>query len=177
MSTNKQRLLSYRGAAHILFGDGAGGGGGKRSGVDRGTGSKVDDISSGEGSDGDDDDDDADDGSDDNAGGTGSPAAAVLAARVRELLAALQDNLAAKAAQGYRAEPALAALFLMNNLHYVVGGAEGGPTEALLGREWLEGVKDGVEASGARYQTATWGPVLALLSVRSFWLPPPPLVL
>jgi exocyst complex protein 7 len=104
-----------------------------------------------------------------NGGSTDAAAAsatarAALAAAVSRLLARLLDNLEAKS-RSYRGEPALSALFMMNNVHYVQWSVEGSTAEELLGRDWLERHKDLVEDWGARYQDVTWGPVLALLQV------------
>ncbi|KAI8467925.1 MAG: Cullin repeat-like-containing domain protein [Monoraphidium minutum] len=106
---------------------------------------------------------------------SGSEAAAAaagssLSGAVSRLLARLLDNLEAKA-RGYRGEPALAALFMMNNVHYVQWSVEGGPADALLGREWLERHKDAVEDWGARYQDITWGPLLGLLQASALLCP------
>ena len=91
------------------------------------------------------------------------PGASALAPCVSDLLSKLLGNLEAKA-RGYR-DPALTALFLMNNVHYVQWSMEGGAAEHLLGRPWLERHKDLVEEWGARYQDITWGPLLALVQV------------
>lgn len=99
-------------------------------------------------------------------GSGGDEARQRLAAAVARLLDGLAANLEAKARAYPRAEPALAALFLMNNAHYVAWAAEGGALEALLGRDWLERQRDAVEEWGARYHEATWAPVVALLQVR-----------
>ena len=39
---------------------------------------------------------------------------------------------------------ALAMLFLMNNLHYVVKAVESSPALSLVGQDWVEGHKDQV---------------------------------
>ncbi len=95
----------------------------------------------------------------------GEAARQALAAAISRLLRRLVDNLEAKS-RSYRGEPALSALFMMNNVHYVQWSVEGSPAEGLLGREWLEKHKDQVEDWGAKYQEVTWGPVLALLQVE-----------
>lgn len=97
--------------------------------------------------------------------GGGEEARAALAAAVSRLLSRLVENLEAKS-RGYRGEPALAALFMMNNVHYLQWSVEGSAALGLLGREWLEAHKDAVEDWGARYQEVAWGPLLALLQVR-----------
>ncbi|GBG00340.1 hypothetical protein Rsub_13072 [Raphidocelis subcapitata] len=106
----------------------------------------------------------------DSDGGWGVEAAAsaqsALAAAVSRLLARLLENLEARA-RGYRGEPALGALFMMNNVHYAQRTVEGSRAERLLGREWVERHKDGVEEWGARYHDITWGPVLGLLQVEA----------
>jgi hypothetical protein len=101
-----------------------------------------------------------------NGGGDGAAASAraALSGAVARLVTRLLENLEARA-RGYRGEPALAAVFMMNNVHYAQRTVEGSPAERLLGREWLERHKDGVEEWGARYHDITWGPVLALLQV------------
>lgn len=78
------------------------------------------------------------------------------------LLSGLLACLEAKA-RGYRCD-ALTALFMMNNAHYVACAVEGcAPALALLGHNWLEAAKDGVEEWGARYQEAAWGAIIAAL--------------
>ena len=102
----------------------------------------------------------------DSSGADSQQASATLASALARLLARLLDNLEAKS-RAYRNDTALAALFIMNNVHYVQWSAEGGAAEALLGRDWLERHKDLVEDWGARYQEVTWGPLLALLQARN----------
>lgn len=95
---------------------------------------------------------------------TEGPTGLALSAAVARLLMRLLDNLESKS-RSYKGEPALAALFMMNNVHYVQWSVEGSTAEVLLGRGWLERHKDLVEDWGARYHDITWGPLLALLKV------------
>jgi hypothetical protein len=113
-------------------------------------------------------------GVDDGSADGGQAAGTALATALSRLLERLLDNLEGKS-RAYRGDAALAALFMMNNVHYVQWSAEGGAAEALLGRDWLERHKDLVEDWGARYQDVTWGPLLAMLQARLLggggWVP------
>lgn len=61
---------------------------------------------------------------------------------------------------------ALAALFIMNNVHYVQWSVESSPAALdLLGVAWLERHKDVVEEWGAAYHDATWMPLVHMLRV------------
>ena len=63
---------------------------------------------------------------------------------------------------------ALAALFLMNNVHYIVKAVESNEALSCVGQDWIERHKDLIETYGEEYQV---GP-LALPP-----LPPTPLTL
>ena len=70
-------------------------------------------------------------------------------------------------ARGYKNE-ALAALFVMNNVHYIQWSVESSPAALeLMGVAWLERHKDMVEEWGAAYHDATWMPLVNMLRVRS----------
>lgn len=99
------------------------------------------------------------------ADGSSSPARRALAAGIARLLMQLQDNLEAKS-RAYKNE-AIAALFMMNNVHYVQWSVEGSAALGLLGGEWLERHKDAVEDWGARYHELTWLPIINMLKVRA----------
>lgn len=63
-----------------------------------------------------------------------------------------------------RPPQALAALFMMNNVHYMVKTVESSAELMLLGEEWLERHKDRVEEWGAAYQALSWGPLIEALT-------------
>jgi exocyst complex protein 7 len=68
-------------------------------------------------------------------------------------------------ARGYKND-ALAALFLMNNIHYVQWSVESSAVALeLLGVPWLERHKDIVEEWGAAYHDATWMPLVHMIKV------------
>lgn len=91
-----------------------------------------------------------------------SKAEAGLSAGLARLLMKLLDNLEVKA-RGYKNE-ALAALFVMNNVHYIQWSVESSPAALhLLGVAWLERHKDVVEDWGAAYHDATWMPLVNML--------------
>jgi hypothetical protein len=92
-----------------------------------------------------------------------SPARRALSAGIARLLMQLQDNLEAKS-RAYKNE-AIAALFMMNNVHYVQWSVEGSAALGLLGVDWLERHKDVVEDWGARYHDITWMPIINMLKV------------
>ncbi|WIA09825.1 hypothetical protein OEZ85_009200 [Tetradesmus obliquus] len=98
------------------------------------------------------------------ADGSSSPARRALAAGIARLLMQLQDNLEAKS-RAYKNE-AIAALFMMNNVHYVQWSVEGSAALGLLGGEWLERHKDAVEDWGARYHELTWLPIINMLKAE-----------
>lgn len=76
-------------------------------------------------------------------------------------------------ARGYKNE-ALAALFVMNNVHYIQWSVESSPAALhLLGVAWLERHKDVVEDWGAAYHEATWMPLVHMLRVRGVERPGP----
>jgi hypothetical protein len=101
-----------------------------------------------------------------------------LATSIARLLMQLMDNLEVKS-RGYKNE-SLAALFMMNNVHYVQWSVEGSPAALqLLGGPWLERHKDAVEDWGAKYHDATWMPLVQMLKVMvvcciSCWQPTSP---
>eukprot|EP00879_Flechtneria_rotunda_P025217 GHRR01026787.1.p1 GENE.GHRR01026787.1~~GHRR01026787.1.p1 ORF type:complete len:607 (+),score=217.54 GHRR01026787.1:931-2751(+) len=87
-----------------------------------------------------------------------------LGTGIARLLMQLLDNLEVKS-RGYKNE-ALAALFMMNNVHYVQWSVESSPGLSLLGVAWLERHKDAVEDWGAQYHKLTWMPLIELLKVE-----------
>jgi exocyst complex protein 7 len=86
-----------------------------------------------------------------------------LSAGIARLLMQLQDNLESKS-RAYKNE-AIAALFMMNNVHYVQWSVESSAALGLLGSDWLERHKDMVEDWGARYHDITWMPIINMLKV------------
>lgn len=93
-----------------------------------------------------------------------SAASAALSAGVARLLMQLLDNLEVKS-RAYKND-ALAALFMMNNVHYVQWSVETSPAALeLLGADWLERHKDAVEDWGAKYHDTTWMPLINMLKV------------
>eukprot|EP00882_Tetradesmus_deserticola_P013295 GHRQ01014102.1.p1 GENE.GHRQ01014102.1~~GHRQ01014102.1.p1 ORF type:complete len:335 (+),score=196.26 GHRQ01014102.1:1145-2149(+) len=97
-------------------------------------------------------------------GKDGSAARHALSAGIARLLMQLQDNLEAKS-RAYKNE-AIAALFMMNNVHYVQWSVESSAALGLLGVEWLERHKDMVEDWGARYHDITWMPIINMLKAE-----------
>ncbi|KAK9821134.1 hypothetical protein WJX81_005577 [Elliptochloris bilobata] len=95
------------------------------------------------------------------AGGEAGEREAVRAA-VCHILEVLLANLTAKA-RVYK-DRALAALFLMNNVHYMVRAVEGSEALRIVGAPWLEAHRDLVEQAGEQYQALAWGPLQALLA-------------
>eukprot|EP00882_Tetradesmus_deserticola_P008006 GHRQ01008432.1.p1 GENE.GHRQ01008432.1~~GHRQ01008432.1.p1 ORF type:complete len:336 (+),score=196.17 GHRQ01008432.1:785-1792(+) len=93
-----------------------------------------------------------------------SAARRALSAGIARLLMQLQDNLEAKS-RAYKNE-AIAALFMMNNVHYVQWSVESSAALGLLGVEWLERHKDMVEDWGARYHDITWMPIINMLKAE-----------
>lgn len=99
------------------------------------------------------------------AGISSSEATSALSAGLARLLMQLLDNLEVKS-RAYKND-AIAALFLMNNVHYVQWSVEHTPAAMhLLGEEWLERHKDAVEDWGAKYHDITWMPLVNMLKVR-----------
>eukprot|EP00775_Hariotina_reticulata_P010615 gene10615-10773_t len=100
-----------------------------------------------------------------NNGTSAATARAGLATGIARLLMQLMDNLEVKS-RGYKNE-ALAALFMMNNVHYVQWSVEGSQMALqLLGVPWLERHKDAVEDWGAKYHDAIWMPLVHMLKIE-----------
>ena len=57
---------------------------------------------------------------------------------------------------------ALAALFLMNNVHYIVKAVESSEALSVVGQDWIERHKDLIEQYGEEYQACS-----ALYNVRA----------
>ena len=99
-------------------------------------------------------------------GTSSSEATSALSAGVARILMQLLDNLEVKS-RAYKND-AIAALFLMNSVHYVQWSVENTPAALqLLGEEWLERHKDAVEDWGAKYHDITWMPRANIPKVRS----------
>ncbi|EIE20659.1 Exo70 exocyst complex subunit [Coccomyxa subellipsoidea C-169] len=80
---------------------------------------------------------------------------------VGHMLRVLLDNLETKA-RTYK-NKALAALFLMNNVHYIVKAVESSEALSCVGQDWIERHKDLIETYGEEYQESSWGPLMALV--------------
>jgi exocyst complex protein 7 len=83
-------------------------------------------------------------------GGMREDTAAAVRGSVAHMLRVLLDNLDTKS-HTYKAK-ALAALFLMNNVHYIVKAVESSEALSCVGGEWIERHKDLIEAYGEEYQ-------------------------
>ncbi|KAK9812710.1 hypothetical protein WJX72_002444 [[Myrmecia] bisecta] len=88
-----------------------------------------------------------------------------MIASITHLLDVLTGNLQAKAAS-YK-NKALAALFLMNNVHYLVKTVEASEALVHLGEDWIERHKDQVEQYGEEYQTLSWRTLIQLVKEDS----------
>mmetsp|Transcript_32957 Transcript_32957/g.72844 ORF Transcript_32957/g.72844 Transcript_32957/m.72844 type:complete len:654 (-) Transcript_32957:625-2586(-) len=95
-------------------------------------------------------------------GGGGGPgsgeALTAMSSAVEGVLESLLHNLQAKS-KVYKS-PALAALFLMNNVQYMVKTFEAAEQLAVLGREWVEAHHHVVEQYGDQYHELSWGPII-----------------
>ncbi|KAL0036401.1 hypothetical protein WJX77_006182 [Trebouxia sp. C0004] len=91
-----------------------------------------------------------------------------MAETVLQLLDSLHANLLAKG-KTYK-NKALSALFLMNNMHYLVKAVESSPALAVIGEDWIQLHRDQVEQYGEEYQNQSWGPLIALVKDNR---PPP----
>jgi exocyst complex protein 7 len=145
-----QRLLGYENAAQLMYGD-----------ITEQEDNYIGDISGWAAAAGGGDEQQRQSSS----GGKDSSSAArrALSAGIARLLMQLQDNLEAKS-RAYKNE-AIAALFMMNNVHYVQWSVESSAALGLLGGAWLERHKDMVEDWGARYHDITWMPIINMLKV------------
>lgn len=56
---------------------------------------------------------------------------------------------------------ALAALFLMNNVHYIVKAVESSEALSVVGQDWIERHKDLIEQYGEEYQASPSHPAHA----------------
>lgn len=94
--------------------------------------------------------------------GGGSAMQRAMGVALMRVMMNLLDSLEAKS-KSYRSD-ALANLFLMNNLHYMVWTVEKQPQALeLLGKEWVERHKDFVEEYGAKYHNVVWLPLVKAL--------------
>ncbi|KAK9818574.1 hypothetical protein WJX74_001369 [Apatococcus lobatus] len=93
--------------------------------------------------------------------GASPPQIAAMARAISRILDTLQQNLVLKA--GAYKNKALAAIFLMNNINYLVKAAEASELLAVLGQGWLEQRRDQVEAYGAEYQNMSWGELIKMV--------------
>ncbi|KAK9901547.1 hypothetical protein WJX75_001553 [Coccomyxa subellipsoidea] len=94
-------------------------------------------------------------------GGIDEATATAVQGAVGHMLRVLLDNLETKA-RTYK-NKALAALFLMNNVHYIVKAVESNEALSCVGQDWIERHKDLIETYGEEYQEASWGPLMSLV--------------
>ncbi|KAL6003049.1 hypothetical protein ACLOJK_023272 [Asimina triloba] len=88
----------------------------------------------------------------------------------------LESNLEAKSKM-YR-DPALSAVFLMNNNRYIVQKVrDGGELGAVLGEDWIRKHATKVRQNHVNYQRSAWGKVLAVLKLDGGAVGGPPLSL
>ncbi|BDA42170.1 Exocyst complex component EXO70A1 [Coccomyxa sp. Obi] len=93
--------------------------------------------------------------------GINEATATAVQGAVGHMLRVLLDNLETKA-RTYK-NKALAALFLMNNVHYIVKAVESSEALSCVGQDWIERHKDLIEQYGEDYQEASWGPLMSLV--------------
>jgi len=80
-----------------------------------------------------------------------------IVACMQALLQALEIK-----SRGYK-NKALAALFLMNNVHYMVVTVEQSESLSVLGKEWVEKHKDIIDQHGRTYFELVWEPLVQKL--------------
>ncbi|MCO5563532.1 hypothetical protein L7F22_017176 [Adiantum nelumboides] len=92
------------------------------------------------------------------------PASSQLAAATMKIMSALQTNLDGKA-RLYR-DAALAHVFLMNNIHYMVKSVRRSEAKDVLGEDWVQRHRRIVQQHAQNYKRVAWGKVLQSLSVQ-----------
>ncbi|KAH7441329.1 hypothetical protein KP509_03G034000 [Ceratopteris richardii] len=92
------------------------------------------------------------------------PAKSQLAAATVKIMAALQTNLDGKS-KLYR-DPALAHVFLMNNIHYMVKSVRRSEAKDVLGEDWVQRHRRIVQQHAQNYKRVAWSKVLQSLSVQ-----------
>ena len=71
---------------------------------------------------------------------------------------------------------ALAALFLMNNVHYIVKAVESSEALSVVGQDWIERHKDLIEQYGEEYQASSapcwcWGVLKVIVIAQCQYAP------
>ncbi|KAI5073125.1 hypothetical protein GOP47_0011138 [Adiantum capillus-veneris] len=92
------------------------------------------------------------------------PANSQLAAATMKIMSALQTNLDGKS-KLYR-DPALAHVFLMNNIHYMVKSVRRSEAKDVLGEDWVQRHRRIVQQHAQNYKRVAWTKVLQSLSVQ-----------
>ncbi|CAN6439076.1 unnamed protein product [Victoria cruziana] len=87
-----------------------------------------------------------------------------LASVTMQMMSALQTNLDGKSKQ-YK-DPALAEIFLMNNVHYIVRSVRRSEARDLLGDDWVQRHRKIVQQHANVYRRITWKKVIEVLSVQ-----------
>lgn len=94
---------------------------------------------------------------------TVEPANSQLASATTKIMSALQSNLDGKS-KLYR-DPALAHVFLMNNIHYIVKSVRRSEAKDVLGEDWVQRHRRIVQQHAQNYKRVAWTKVLQTLSV------------
>lgn len=92
------------------------------------------------------------------------PGKSKLTDATMRIMSALQSNLEGKAKQ-YR-DPALAQVFLMNNIHYMVKSVRRSEAKDMLGEDWVQRHRRIVQQHAQGYRRVAWAKVLQSLSVQ-----------
>ncbi|XP_031499625.1 exocyst complex component EXO70A1-like [Nymphaea colorata] len=87
-----------------------------------------------------------------------------LASVAMQIMSSLQTNLDGKSKQ-YR-DPALAEIFLMNNVHYIVRSVRRSEAKDLLGDDWVQRHRKIVQQHANVYKRITWKKIIQSLSVQ-----------
>lgn len=95
---------------------------------------------------------------------TVEPANSQLASATMKIMSALQTNLDGKS-KLYR-DPALAHVFLMNNIHYMVKSVRRSEAKDVLGEDWVQRHRRIVQQHAQNYKRVAWTKVLQSLSVQ-----------
>lgn len=95
---------------------------------------------------------------------TVEPANSQLASATMKIMSALQSNLDGKS-KLYR-DPALAHVFLMNNIHYMVKSVRRSEAKDVLGEDWVQRHRRIVQQHAQNYKRVAWTKVLQSLSVQ-----------
>lgn len=95
---------------------------------------------------------------------TGAEPTSQLASVTMRIMQALQTNLDAKSKQ-YK-DPALAHIFLMNNIHYMVRSVRKSEAKDFLGDDWVQRHRRIVQQNAKQYQRSAWSKILQTLSAQ-----------